>query len=103
MYCTFGKKQADLRREEKVTYQKYLSILSLQTDYLNLDSSSGRNNKIANIIKINELFMKVPTQQTNVKKGKYKVSRKLALLVIWSDNEMNDHLTNVLNAYLQII
>ena len=33
--------QAELRREGNVTNQKYLSITSLQTDYLNLDSSSG--------------------------------------------------------------
>ena len=33
--------QAELRREEKCTDQKYLSISSLQSDYLNLDSSSG--------------------------------------------------------------
>ena len=33
--------QAEFRIEEKVTDQKSLNILSLQTDYLNLDSSSG--------------------------------------------------------------
>ena len=33
--------QAELRREEKCTDQKLLNISSLQTDYLNLDSSSG--------------------------------------------------------------
>ena len=33
--------QAELRREEKFTDQKLLNISSLQTDYLNLDSSSG--------------------------------------------------------------
>ena len=31
--------QEELRREEKFTDQKYLSIKSLQTDYLNIDSS----------------------------------------------------------------
>ena len=38
--------QAELRREEKFTDQKSLSITSLQTDYLNLDRhlGSGRNN-----------------------------------------------------------
>ena len=42
--------QAELRREEKFTDQKYLFISSLQTDYLNLDSSSdfGRNSERAN-------------------------------------------------------
>ena len=33
--------QAELRREEKCRDQKSLNISSLQTDYLNLDSSSG--------------------------------------------------------------
>ena len=33
--------QAELRREEKFTEQKSLKISSLQTDYLNLDGSSG--------------------------------------------------------------
>ena len=33
--------QAELRREEKFTNKKSLSISSLQTDYLNLESSSG--------------------------------------------------------------
>ena len=33
--------QAELRREDKFTDEKYLSISSLYTDYLNLDSSSG--------------------------------------------------------------
>ena len=33
--------QAELRREEKFTDQKYLNISSLQTDYLNLDSTSS--------------------------------------------------------------
>ena len=43
-----------MTREEKFTDQKYLSISSLQNDYLNLDSSSGssRNSEIehANVI-----------------------------------------------------
>ena len=33
--------QARLRREEKLTDRKSLHISSLQTDYLNIDSSSG--------------------------------------------------------------
>ena len=33
--------QAELRREKQSINQKYLSISSLQTDYLNLDRSSG--------------------------------------------------------------
>ena len=43
--------QAELRREKNFTDQKYLSITSLHTDYLNLDRSSGSgiNNKIENL------------------------------------------------------
>ena len=42
--------QAELSREEKITDQKSLYISSLQTDYLNQDSSSGfgRNSEISN-------------------------------------------------------
>ena len=44
--------QAELRKEEKFTNQKYLSISSIQTEYLNIDSSSGsgKNNDRANLI-----------------------------------------------------
>ena len=43
--------QEELRRVGKFTDQNSLSISSLQTDYLNIDSSSGsgKNNKRANI------------------------------------------------------
>ena len=33
-------RQAEIRRNEKFTNQKYLFIIPLQTDYLNLDRSS---------------------------------------------------------------
>ena len=44
--------QAELRREEKFTDKKSLDISSLQTDYLNINSSSGfgRNVEIAHAI-----------------------------------------------------
>ena len=44
--------QSELRREENFTDQEYLSISSLQTDYLNLYSSSGcgRNSERENIV-----------------------------------------------------
>ena len=43
---------AELSREEKWTDQKLLNISSLQTDYPNLDSSSGfgRNSERANTV-----------------------------------------------------
>ena len=44
--------QVELRIEEKFTDQKSLNISSLQTDFLNLDSSSGfdRNSERANTV-----------------------------------------------------
>ena len=44
--------QAELRREGKYTEQKSLSISSLQTDYLNLEISSGssKNSERANLV-----------------------------------------------------
>ena len=63
---------AELRREERFTDEKYLSITSLQTDYLNIDSSSGsgRNNERSNIIHKNALFVDVLTiLQKNVLQG----------------------------------
>ena len=38
--------QVELRREENFTDQKSLNISSLQTDYLNLDTSSGSSRNI---------------------------------------------------------
>ena len=37
--------QSDLRREEQFTDQKSLNISSLQTDYLNIDSSSSGSSR----------------------------------------------------------
>ena len=44
--------KSELRREEKITDQKYWSISSLQTDYINLDSRSGfgRNGETSNTV-----------------------------------------------------
>ena len=64
--------QAELRREGRFTNRKYLSISSLQTDYLNLDTSSGSgiNNERANIVKEKWTFIEVLTIiQKNVLKG----------------------------------
>ena len=50
--------QEELRRKENFTDQKYLSISSIQTDYLNLDSSSGfgKNNGRANLVQTKCIF-----------------------------------------------
>ena len=44
--------QAELIREETFTEQKYSSILFIQTDYLNIYSSSYRNNEGENIVQV---------------------------------------------------
>ena len=46
--------QAELMREGNFTDQKYLSISSLQTDFINIDSSSGfgKNNERSNLVHI---------------------------------------------------
>ena len=49
-YAKISSHQAELRREENMTHEKYLSISSLKTDYLNLYNNLvfGRNNERAN-------------------------------------------------------
>ena len=51
-YSQIAIPQAELRKEENFTDQKSLNISSLQTDYLNIDSSSGfgRDSEIANTV-----------------------------------------------------
>ena len=51
--------QAELRREETFTDQKSLNILSLHTDYLNLDRSSlgsSRHNERAHSVQAKCIF-----------------------------------------------
>ena len=50
--------QAELRGEIKFIDQKYLSVSSLQTDYLNIynGSGSGRNNERKILLRKNALF-----------------------------------------------
>ena len=51
--------QTELRREENLIDQKYLSISSLHTDYINLDSSSGCgiNSERANTVQTKFTFL----------------------------------------------
>ena len=61
--------QADLIREETFIDQKYLSISSLHTGYLNLDNSSGsgKKNQIKILVKKQLIFVEVLTNpQRNV-------------------------------------
>ena len=89
--------QVELRREGKFTDQKYLSVLSLNTDYLNIDSSSGygKNYEKANLILV-KCTVFGGYQPTEI--SKETSSRNLTQLVIWTDNKLNAHLKNVLGA-----
>ena len=79
-YAQIASHQAELRREGKFTDQKYLSISSLQTDYLNIDSRSGcgKHSDRANTFQTMCTFVGVPTiQQKKIQKdqnGKGKIS-----------------------------
>ena len=63
--------QAELRTEETFTDQTFLSITSLQTDYLNLDisSGSGTNNERANIVQTKCNFCGGANPSEKIKKG----------------------------------
>ena len=61
-----------LEIEEIFTDQNYLSLSSIHNDYLNLDSSSYRNNERANIVQVKGTFLEVPTQQREKRKGQDK-------------------------------
>ena len=78
--------QAELRREVKCPDQKTLYISSLQTDYLNLDVSSGfeRNSKRANTIQKKFTFCGgVYHSAENCFKRIRQKKEKLVRLVIW--------------------
>ena len=97
--------QAELRREEKFTDQKSLNISSLQTDYLNLDSSSGssRNSERAYAVHPSAHFMEVIfTLQKNVSKGEEGKRKTLAQVMFWRIDERNVCLRNSLDVELNI-
>ena len=84
--------QADLRREEHFTNQKYLSISSLQTEYLNLDNSSGCgiNSDRANTVQKKCIFCGGANHSVeNISKGSYRKIKKLVQLVIWITDKWN--------------
>ena len=64
--------QAEIRKEGKFTDQKYIYISSIQTDYLNIYSSSGSGKSCerANLVQKKCTFLEVITiLQKNVSKG----------------------------------
>ena len=97
--------QAELRKEGKFTDQKSLSISSLQTDYLNLDSTSGCVKIVREklLSRQSTIFLEVPTilqkNASNVSESKRK---NLVRLVIWTTNIRNARLANSLDVYLKI-
>ena len=97
--------QEDLRRE-KNTDQKYLSITSLQTEFLNLDSISGygRNNEREDPVKTKCTFYEVTNHYAEKKHlKKLRIREKLVQMVIRKDNELNLHFANVLDEDIYII
>ena len=97
--------QSELRREERFNDQKYLSISSLQTGYLNLDTRSGfgRNSERANTVHTKYTFCGGVNHsaETNSKRSDRK-RKKLLRLVIRITDECNRRLGNVLDVDLKI-
>ena len=97
--------QEHLRREGKFTDKKSFKISSLQTDYLNLDSSSGsgRKSERANTFrKITHFVEVLITLQKNVSKGSDRKMKKLVRLVLLTIDERNVHLEKKLDVDLKI-
>ena len=66
-------------REETLTDQKHLSISSLQTDYLNLESGSGRNNEKENLDRVKCNFCGGSHQKEKcLKKGQDREKTRMA-------------------------
>ena len=99
--------QTELRREEKYPDQKCLNISSLQTEYLNLDSSlsgSSKHNEKANSSKAKCTHCGLSNHSVekcfkNIRKEK----RKLVLLVLRQTKIQTVQLRNALYADLNII
>ena len=96
--------QAEFRREERFTDQKYLSISSLQTYYLNLDSSSGfvRNSEIANTVQNKSAFFGGVNYFSIFFKGSDRKRKNLVWMVIQTTNKRNGFLGKVLDVDLNI-
>ena len=97
--------QAELRREEIFTDQKYLSISSIQADYLNLSSRSGCG-KIGRqqiLFRQSVLFLEVPNiLNKNVSKGSEKKRENIVRLMIRTTDERNVRLVNILDVDMKI-
>ena len=96
--------QVELRREETITDQKYLSISSLHTDYLNLDSSSGfgGNSERANTVQTKCNFCGGLNHSAEKCFKRIRQEKKLVQMVIRTTGESNTRLGNVLDVDLKI-
>ena len=63
--------QGRFQKRGNFSDQKYLSLSSLQTDYLTLDSISDRNNERENLVKVKCTFCggSHPTERKNSRQG----------------------------------
>ena len=106
-YAQISSHQAELRREENFTDQKYLSISSLQTDYLNTDRSSGfgRNSERSNTVQTKCIFCwgVNHSAEKNVSKGSDRKRKNLMRLVIQTTDKQNGRLESILDVDLNII
>ena len=96
--------QEELRSEGKSTDQKSFNISYLQTDYLNLDSSSGfgRNSDRANTVQTKCTFCGGDNQDSKKIKRIRQEKEKLVRLVLETTDELNGHLENILGMDLKI-
>ena len=97
--------QEELRREERFTDQKYLSISFLQTDCINIDSSSGcgRNSERANTVQTKYNFCGGSNHSAEKNpKGSDKKRKHFVRMVIRTTDVQNVQLANFLYVDLKI-
>ena len=97
--------KAELRREGKFTDGNFLSISSLQNDYLNIYSRSGFgiNSEISNTVQKKCTFCGGANHSAeNISKGSDRKRKNRVRLVIQTTDEWNGRLENVLDVYLKI-
>ena len=98
--------QAELRREENFTDKKSLNIVSLQTDYLNIDSSisgSSIHSEIAHSVQAEcTSFGGNNNSAKNVSKGLERKRRNLTRLMFHLTEIRNVRIRNALNVNMNI-
>ena len=97
--------QTELRREETFTDQNALSILSLQTYYLNIDisSSCGKNSERAKYVQTKCTFCECANHSAEKNsKGSESKSKNIVGMVIRTTDKRNVRLGNALDVDLKI-